>query len=111
MKAVIDANISWRIAKKLEPYFEIIFHADSLPMEQPAEDIEIWKYAYFNEFLIITQDTDFRNFAVQLRDCPKIVLICTGNLSTNELTQKIIEKHQAILDFYNNLELVLFEIY
>ena len=45
MKLLLDANISWRLIKKLEPFFEEVQHVDSIGFQPPLKDIEIWHYA------------------------------------------------------------------
>jgi predicted nuclease of predicted toxin-antitoxin system len=48
MKILLDANISWKLTKTLEPIFEECTHADLIGLDAPAQDIDIWNYALEN---------------------------------------------------------------
>lgn len=41
MKLLLDENLSWRMIKKLKPFFEEVIHASELKIIQPADDIPI----------------------------------------------------------------------
>jgi predicted nuclease of predicted toxin-antitoxin system len=45
MKLLLDENLSWRMIKKLAPFFEEVIHVSELKIIQPADDISIWNYA------------------------------------------------------------------
>ncbi|MEZ4910785.1 MAG: DUF5615 family PIN-like protein [Saprospiraceae bacterium] len=62
MKLLLDANISWRIVKNIESYVEKCIHVDNCDLKVPAQDIEIWNFAKANQFIIITNDEDFKFF-------------------------------------------------
>ncbi len=59
MKLLLDANLSWRLTKKLESHFNDCHHVDNIGISLPAKDIEIWKFATVNDFIIFTNDDDF----------------------------------------------------
>ena len=59
MKILLDANLSWRLIKKLSPYFDEVLHSSNLPYNQPIKDLVIWDFAKKENFNIITQDDDF----------------------------------------------------
>lgn len=40
MKLLLDANISWKLAARLQPYFEACFHVDAVGLPVPAKDID-----------------------------------------------------------------------
>ena len=50
MKLLLDANISWRIAKLVENDFPNCFHSKDIQITQPAKDNEIWEFARKNDF-------------------------------------------------------------
>ncbi|SEM27538.1 hypothetical protein SAMN05216436_10371 [bacterium A37T11] len=58
MKLLLDANLSWRLTKKLKTHFDDCFHVDSIGLIVPAADIDIWKYALANDLVIVTNDDD-----------------------------------------------------
>lgn len=80
MKLLLDANISWRIIKNIEPYVDECIYVDQCDLKVPAKDIEIWDYAKANQYIIITNDDDFINYSTIYGYPPKIVIMKTGNL-------------------------------
>ncbi|WP_028298499.1 DUF5615 family PIN-like protein [Olivibacter sitiensis] len=111
MKLLLDANLSWRLTKKLKIYFEDCLHVDFIGLTIPASDIDIWKYALVNDLIIITNDDDYLNLANIKGFPPKVVLLRTGNQS-NAFLEKLLVKHQLELerlyktDEYGFLEIV-----
>ncbi len=89
MKLLIDANLSWRLKKRFAVIFSEIIHADELKVIQPASDVQIWNYAKENGFIIITNDEDFMTYSILFSFPPKIILIKTGNQSTNFIAELI----------------------
>lgn len=110
MKLLLDANISWRLARNLKSHFEDCLHVDYTGLTIPANDIEIWNYALANNFIIITNDEDFLDFANLKGFPPKLILLKTGN-QTNSYIETLLIKHktdiQLLLDSdYGVLELL-----
>ena len=83
MKLLLDANISWRLAGKLQTHFNDCFHVDHLGLVVPAKDAEIWNHALLNNLIIVTNDEDFLNLANVNGFPPKVVLLRTGNQSNS----------------------------
>ena len=50
MKLILDANISWRLIKKLINYPDSI-HINQSKLPQPASDIDIWNFAKKNNYI------------------------------------------------------------
>lgn len=42
MELLLDANLSWRLTKKLEKHFGACYHVDSIGLAIPAKDTDIW---------------------------------------------------------------------
>jgi predicted nuclease of predicted toxin-antitoxin system len=110
MKLLLDANISWRLSLKLKSYFEDCIHVDYTNLLQPARDIEIWNYAKTNDFVIVTNDSDFINFVILHGFPPKIILFRTGNQSNSYLENLIVNNKQAFEDFFVSSENGVLEI-
>lgn len=89
MKLLIDANLSWRLKKKFANLFSEIIHAEELKFSQPVSDKQIWNYAKENNFIIMTNDDDFMTYSILFSFPPKIILIRTGNQSTNFIADLI----------------------
>ena len=111
MKLLLDANISWRLADKLQIHFDDCLHADHIGLAIPAKDKEIWDYALTNNLIIVTNDDDFLNLANVKGFPPKVVLLRTGNQSNNYIEQLLI-KHKANIEaLHKSVEYGLLEIF
>ena len=111
MKLLFDANISWRLVDKLQDHFKDCFHVDHIGLFVPAKDIEIWNYALINDLIIVTNDDDFLNLANQKGFPPKVILLRTGNQSSDYLTTLLIKHITDIGDLYNSSEYGFLEIF
>jgi predicted nuclease of predicted toxin-antitoxin system len=102
MKILLDANISWKLINLLEPIFEECKHVDSIGLNVPARDIDIWDYALRNGYIIITKDNDFVDL-LELRGFPpKVVLLKTGNNSSKNLVELLLKTKPMIEDLEKN---------
>jgi len=102
MKILLDANISHKLVNKLKPVFGECAHEDLIGLNMPAQDIDIWKFAKENGYIIISKDGDFLNLLQIKGFPPKIVLLETGNNSSKALFELLINKKQAIEELENN---------
>ena len=109
MKLLLDANISWKLVNKLTPIFDECAHVDYIGLNVPAEDIDIWNYALDNGFILITKDNDFLDLLDIYGFPPKIVLIRTGNNSSQELLELLINVKDKI-EYLKNNNIGLLEI-
>jgi predicted nuclease of predicted toxin-antitoxin system len=111
MKLLIDANISWRIIKKIVHFFPESTHVDKAGLSFPAKDIEIWNMALATQYIIVTNDEDFLNLSLSLGFPPKIILLRMGNQSTLAIAEAIIKHKNAIENFHNSNEHGVLELY
>lgn len=111
MKLLLDANLSWRIIKKLEILDIEIIHSSSLKIKQPASDIDIWSYAKANGFIIVSKDDDFEKIVLLKKSPPKLIFLKTFNLDTTKLADLILKNKDKILEFTDSLENDILEIY
>jgi predicted nuclease of predicted toxin-antitoxin system len=102
MKILLDANISWKLAKILSPIFGECVHVDLIGLDVPVSDIEIWNYALSNGYTIVTKDNDFVDLLKINGFPPKIVLLKTGNNSSMALTKLLINAKYMIEDLKDN---------
>jgi predicted nuclease of predicted toxin-antitoxin system len=111
MKILLDANISWKLVNTLKPIFGECTHVDLIGLNVPADDVDIWNYALDNGYTIITKDSDFVNLLEINRLPAKIVLIRTGNNSSQALMELLINIKPMIEDLgknnYGLLEIVI----
>ena len=111
MKLLLDANISWRLADKLQLHFETCLHVDNIDLTIPPKDKEIWEYALKNSFIIITNDDDFVNLVNINGFPPKVVLLRTGNQSNVYIGELLIRHKKDIEALHNSGEYGLLEIF
>lgn len=110
MKLLLDENISWRIVKKISPFFTEVVHVSELQIIQPATDITIWSYAKTNNFTIVSKDDDFEKIVLVRKAPPKFIHLKTYNLNTEKLAELLIKNSKKISEFINSNE-EIFEIY
>ncbi len=111
MKLLLDANVSWRLASRLQAHFEACFHVDFIDLTVPVKDIEIWNYALTNQLTIVTNDEDFLNLISTKGFPPKVVLLKTGNQSTNYIEALLINHKNDIEALYHSLEYGVLELF
>ncbi len=109
MRLISDENISWRL-KKLLPKWEILPANEIKPSER-LTDFNIWQFAKSNNYSILTFDEDFSELQNLYAFPPKIIWLRIGNASTNDIKTILLDKEPEIIDFLNNDELGVFEIY
>lgn len=109
MRFLFDQNISYRILKKLPTVLQESTHVKSENLIN-AQDREIWEYAKEKDFTIVTQDADFNNLNSLFGFPPKIIWIRTGNISTSEILDLIMDYYEEIFQFINNSKFGCLEI-
>ncbi len=110
-EASLDENLSWRMVKKLIPFFKDVIHVSSLKINQPATDISIWNYAKENSFTIVSKDDDFEKIVLLRKAPPKLLFLKTYNLETDKLTDLIVKNKEKIIEFIDSKENDILEIY
>lgn len=104
MKLLFDQNISFRILKKLPEIFQGSSHVNSEGLMN-SSDFEIWEYARTQNFIIVTQDSDFNDLYLLRGFPPKILWIQTGNFQTFELALILENRQNTLIEFSTNDEL------
>jgi predicted nuclease of predicted toxin-antitoxin system len=109
MKLLFDQNISHKVLKVLPPIF---VGSTSVKKEGliNAPDREIWDFAKSNGFTIVTQDSDFNDLNSLLGFPPKIIWVRTGNLTTKQIVDVLIDYFQEIELFMENDQYSCMEI-
>lgn len=111
MKLLLDANLSWRLVKKLSGEFPMVEHVTRTGLPIPASDKAIWQYAHDNGFIIVTNDEDFSNLLILRGAPPKIILLRKGNLTTAQIASLLISRKEDILNLSNDTHYSLLRIY
>jgi predicted nuclease of predicted toxin-antitoxin system len=111
MKLLLDANISWKLSVKLNGIFSDCQHVNQIGLSIPPKDIEIWTFAAFNKFIIVTNDDDFLNFVNVKGFPPKVLLLRTGNQSTKFIEQLLIKHKDDIEALEKSKDYGIIELY
>jgi predicted nuclease of predicted toxin-antitoxin system len=109
MKFLFDQNISQRILKVLPENYVGSSHVKKVGLIN-APDRQIWEFAKKNDFIIVTQDSDFNELNSLLGFPPKIIWIRTGNLKTQLIIEILIDNYLDILKFSEDDNFGVFEI-
>ncbi|SOD78732.1 DUF5615 family PIN-like protein [Spirosoma fluviale] len=101
MKILLDANLSYRLVRKLTAIIPDCLHVTRTGLPIPAEDIAIWQWARVNNRIIVTNDDDYYNLANTYGFPPKVVLLRMGNQSSAGVFDTL-EKHLDDLQKLND---------
>ncbi len=111
MKLLLDANISFRVVKKIQATFPDSLHVERTGLVQPAKDRTIWHFARQNDFIIVTYDEDFYELSNLYGAPPKVIWFRFGNVPTDIIVQKLLKYQQDIELMATNSDIDLLEIY
>lgn len=101
MKLLFDQNISFRIVSKLGKDFEGCVHVSECNLTNVG-DSKIWDYAKKNGYAVVTFDSDFYDISIINGHPPKIIWIRSGNLTTSEIVDRLIQHRLTIHSFLSN---------
>jgi len=110
IKLLFDQNISFRIIRLLSNSFFGCCHVRSVGLNN-CSDTEIWKFAKENDFAIVTYDADFFDISILRGFPPKIIWLRTGNLTTLEISERILLNYSKIISFIDNTDQNCLEIH
>ena len=98
IKLLIDENISYKLVKKVANIFPDSQQVKRLGL-LGKEDYMVWNYAKKHDFVILTQDIDYSEMSQFLGYPPKVILLKTGNISTDKVEELLRQKLQ-IIEFF-----------
>ena len=81
MKLLFDQNLSFKLCLRLKHLFPDSQQVRLLGMSD-SDDRDIWRYCGTNDFIVVTQDSDFADMAAVLGPPPKVVWLRCGNQPT-----------------------------
>lgn len=110
IKLLLDANLSYRLVKKLKEKYPDSIQVTRTGLPNPAKDIEIWNWAKINDYLIVTNDEDFEHLLNQHQFPQKVILLRTGNQTTKIISQVLLKLYKEIKNFVILDDLGLLEI-
>ncbi len=110
MKLLLDHNLSHRLLDMLQAEFPDSTQVRLIGLAQ-ASDRDIWEFAKANDFVLVTKDSDFYEFALLNGVPPKVVWLKCGNTSTAHIERLLIENQSAIKAFVEQSPDLCLEIY
>lgn len=109
MNLLFDQNISFRILKWIDDIFPGSISVHDLEYHNP-HDLDIWKFAKLNNYVIITFDAGFVDISNLRGYPPKIIWLRIGNTSTKNIADRIRAEQRSIMEFLSNSESAFLEI-
>jgi predicted nuclease of predicted toxin-antitoxin system len=106
MKLLFDENLSFKLPRLVTAAFPGSTHIRELGLKGHADE-EIWNHAKVNGFTIISKDKDFYQRAFLYGAPPKLIWLCLGNCTRDDLLALIQRHEQDILAFETSPESVL----
>jgi predicted nuclease of predicted toxin-antitoxin system len=108
MRFLIDANLSYKLARVLESKGFEILHTDDLPNKERTTENELRKLSVDQDFVVITKDSDFLDSHLIQGIPSKLLIVTTGNITNKDLLSlfdKYFEATIKLFDIYNLIEL------
>ena len=103
MKLLFDQNLSFKLCTQLADLFPNSNQVRLVGLAE-ADDRLIWDYAKHNGFVLVTQDADFVDLAMQLGFPPKVIWMRCGNRRTSDIEKSLRAQRADISAFLNDLE-------
>lgn len=110
MKLLLDENLSRRIVPFLQNDYPGSTQIALLRMEK-ATDIEVWRYAKNNGYVIVSKDADFYDLSLLYDAPPKVVWLKSGNISKSAVTRLLLTNKEQIESMLMQDEISCIEIY
>lgn len=111
MRLLLDANLSYRLVKKLAIHYPDCLHVTRTGLSIPAEDIDIWHWAKAAGCVIATNDDDFYHLANLYGFPPNVVLLRMGNQSSTGVLETLIQHKEAIQQLADSEEYGMLELF
>jgi predicted nuclease of predicted toxin-antitoxin system len=84
LKLLVDENLPPRLIHDLADLIPDSVHVQSVGFGSTPDEL-IWEYAQAHGFVFLTKDKDFASLSLTRGAPPKVILLQTGNCSTDEL--------------------------
>lgn len=103
MKLLVDENLAPKLAGDLADLFPGSVHVSAVGLGSSA-DAAVWEYAKSHGFAFITKDKDFGNLSIAWGAPPKVILLQTGNCSTETIERIVRGNAVRVSDFENDVK-------
>jgi predicted nuclease of predicted toxin-antitoxin system len=95
---LFDQNLSDRLVRQLATAFPGPAHVKTLGLAE-VEDLVIWARAAQDGYAIVTKHADFHFRALLKGHPPKLIYICLGNCSTEQIANLLLANESVIKTF------------
>ncbi len=95
MRLLFDQNLSRRLVRMLEDEYPGSSHVVEVGLDTAA-DLANWEYAGDHDFVIVSKDSDFRQFAFLRGPPPKAIWLRVGNATTLEVVE-VLRRHSGVI--------------
>jgi predicted nuclease of predicted toxin-antitoxin system len=109
IKLLFDQNLSYRIVPKLDKLFPNSEHIAALGLDK-ASDIEVFKYAKENNFVIVTKDSDFNELCTLYDFPPYIIWLRVGNSNVKTAIELLSKYEKQIIGIISENKTGIIEI-
>lgn len=101
MKLLLDENLSDRIIDKIIDLYSDSQHVKTLGLLN-TDDSLIWEFAKFNDFVIVSKDSDFHQRSLLYGYPPKFIYLRIGNSPTLKIVEILRNNFSVIVEFFNS---------
>ncbi len=78
IKLLFDQNLSYKLVSRLENIYPDSTHIAAIGLDK-SSDIDVWKFARENKYIIVTKDSDFNEICTLHDFPPHIIWLRLGN--------------------------------
>ncbi len=96
MRFICDVHLPIRLSKFLVAQGAESVHVNQILDGSSTADVSICHYADENDCIVITKDADFKNSYLLRKTPRKLIRVCLGNLSNDELVE-LFTKHLPLI--------------
>ena len=95
MKLLLDENLSRRVIPFLLNSYPESTQVTLIGLER-ASDSQLWEYAKRNQFVIVTQDSDYYDMSLLRGAPPHVIWLKTGNMTKAKVAQLLLDHRDLI---------------
>ena len=110
MKLLFDQNLSFKLCQRLADLFPGSSQVRLLGLAE-ADDHALWHYAQANDFMLVSQDSDFADMAALFGPPPRVIWLRCGNQPTESIDKLLRDHAQVIASFEQDPAAACLEIY
>jgi predicted nuclease of predicted toxin-antitoxin system len=106
LKLLLDQNLSRKLLPSIEHDFPASAHILPLGMAK-ATDSDIWYYARFHGYTLVTKNTDMVDLCVLRGAPPKVIWLRLGNCASSVIRDVLASNTDQITSFESDDSVVL----